>query len=110
VHEGTHKTKEEVGAKFDKKLKKRSYKVLKDRVKLVGEENGEEIHEHRHRRHDGNRLEGHERRHKDKKRRREEDGHARHRRREEATIFEGSHEGPLKKEKKLRKRDFSWGR
>jgi len=42
VHEGTHKTKEEVGAKFDKKLKKRSYKVLKDRVKLVGEENGEE--------------------------------------------------------------------
>merc|ERR1719348_2420908 len=42
VHEGTHKTKEEVGAKFDKKVKKRSYKVLKDRVKLVGEENGEE--------------------------------------------------------------------
>merc|ERR1712012_143212 len=42
VHEGTHKTKEEVGAKFDKKLKKRSYKVLKDRVKLVGEKNGEE--------------------------------------------------------------------
>merc|ERR1712200_248171 len=42
VNEGTHKTKEEVGAKFDKKLKKRSYKVLKDRVKLVGEENGEE--------------------------------------------------------------------
>merc|ERR1719209_2379746 len=42
VHEGTHKTKEEVGAKFDKKVKKRSYKVLKDMVKLVGEENGEE--------------------------------------------------------------------
>merc|ERR1719494_1665309 len=42
VHEGTHKTKEEVGAKFDKKLKKRSYKVLKDRVKLVGEEKSEE--------------------------------------------------------------------
>ena len=38
AHEGTHKTKEEVGAKFDKKVNKRSYKVLKDRIKLVGVE------------------------------------------------------------------------
>merc|ERR1712130_250211 len=35
AHEGTHKTKEEVGAKFDKKVKKCSFKVLKDRIKLV---------------------------------------------------------------------------
>merc|ERR1712233_191006 len=28
AHEGTHKTKEEVGAKFDKKVKKRSFKVM----------------------------------------------------------------------------------
>merc|ERR1719234_559138 len=41
AHEGTHKSKEEVGAKFDKKLKKRSYKVLKDRIKLVGVEEEE---------------------------------------------------------------------
>merc|ERR1719234_2625490 len=41
AHEGTHKTKEEVGAKFDKRLKKRSYKVLKDRIKLVGVEEEE---------------------------------------------------------------------
>merc|ERR1712192_37470 len=41
AHEGTHKSKEEVGAKFDKKLKKRSYKVLKDRIKLVGMEEEE---------------------------------------------------------------------
>jgi len=34
-YEGTHKTHEEVGAKFDKKLKKRKYRVLKDRVKLI---------------------------------------------------------------------------
>merc|ERR1719233_339306 len=38
AHEGTHKTKEEIGAKFDKRVKKRSYKVLKDRIKLVGVE------------------------------------------------------------------------
>merc|ERR1712080_245965 len=29
MNEGTHKTPEEVGAKFDKKLKKRRYKLLK---------------------------------------------------------------------------------
>merc|ERR1712025_1437852 len=34
LHEGTHKTQEEIGAKFDKKLKKKKYTVLKDRVKL----------------------------------------------------------------------------
>merc|ERR1711990_47196 len=34
-NEGTHKTTEEIGAKFDKKLKKRKYRVLKDKVKLV---------------------------------------------------------------------------
>merc|ERR1719234_960911 len=50
AHEGTHKSKEEVGAKFDKKMKnKSSYKVLKDRIKLVGveeeEKKGEEEEE-----------------------------------------------------------------
>merc|ERR1719278_1805738 len=35
ANEGTHKTTEEVGAKFDKKMKKRKYRVLKDKVKLV---------------------------------------------------------------------------
>jgi len=45
AHEGTHKTKEEIGAKFDKKVKKRSYKVLKDRIKLVGEEDDEKSEE-----------------------------------------------------------------
>merc|ERR1719341_969656 len=45
AHEGTHKTKEEIGAKFDKKVKKRSYKVLKDRIKLVGEEEDEKSEE-----------------------------------------------------------------
>merc|ERR1712227_813630 len=34
LHEGTHKTQEEIGAKFDKKLKKKKYSVLKDKVKL----------------------------------------------------------------------------
>jgi len=34
-HEGTHKTLEEIGAKFDKKLKKRKFRVLKDKVKLI---------------------------------------------------------------------------
>merc|ERR1712112_778144 len=34
LHEGTHKTQDEIGAKFDKKLKKKKYTVLKDRVKL----------------------------------------------------------------------------
>jgi len=33
-HEGTHKTKEDLAVKFNKKLKKRKYKVLKDRVTL----------------------------------------------------------------------------
>merc|ERR1719290_544904 len=37
-NEGTHKTKEELGAKFNKKLKKRKYIVLKDRVKLRKDE------------------------------------------------------------------------
>ena len=41
-HEGTHKTKEEVGAKFDKKLKKRSYRLLKDKVKLITEDEEKE--------------------------------------------------------------------
>ena len=41
-HEGTHKTKEEVGAKFDKKLKKRSYRLLKDKVKLITEDEDDE--------------------------------------------------------------------
>merc|ERR1719500_1522666 len=45
AHEGTHKTKEEIGAKFDKRVKKRSYKVLKDRIKLVGEEDDEKSEE-----------------------------------------------------------------
>ena len=35
IHEGTHKTAEEIGAKFDKKLKKKKYRVLKDKVTLV---------------------------------------------------------------------------
>ena len=34
-HEGTHKTLEEIGAKFDKKLKKRKFRVLKDKLKLI---------------------------------------------------------------------------
>jgi len=33
-NEGTHLTAEEIGAKFDKKLKKKKYRVLKDKVKL----------------------------------------------------------------------------
>jgi len=33
-HQGTHKTKEDLAVKFNKKLKKRKYKVLKDRVTL----------------------------------------------------------------------------
>merc|ERR1719515_469191 len=40
-HEGTHMTEEKVGAKFDKKLKKRKYRVLKDRVTLVTDEDDE---------------------------------------------------------------------
>lgn len=35
LNDGTHKTAEEVGAKFDQKLKKRRYRLLKDRVKLI---------------------------------------------------------------------------
>jgi len=34
-NEGTHHSKEDIGAKFDKKLKKRKYRILKDRVKLI---------------------------------------------------------------------------
>ena len=40
-HEGTHMTEEKVGAKFDKKLKKRKYRILKDKVKLITEEEEE---------------------------------------------------------------------
>ena len=40
-NEGTHKTTEEIGAKFDKKLKKRKYRVLKDKVKLILDDEGE---------------------------------------------------------------------
>ena len=40
-HEGTHMTEEKVGAKFDKKLKKRKYRVLKDRVTLITDEDDE---------------------------------------------------------------------
>jgi len=40
-HEGTHLTEEKVGAKFDKKLKKRKYRILKDKVKLITEEEEE---------------------------------------------------------------------
>merc|ERR1712029_269173 len=40
--ENNHKTEAEIGAKFDKKLKKKKYRVLKDRVKLVvGDEEDE---------------------------------------------------------------------
>ena len=39
-HEGTHKTPAEVGAKFDKKIKKKKYKILKDRVNLIPEDAG----------------------------------------------------------------------
>merc|ERR1719334_946117 len=42
MNEGTHKTQEEVGAKFDKKLKKRKYRLLKDKVKLILEDEPEE--------------------------------------------------------------------
>jgi len=42
-HEGTHMTEEKVGAKFDKKLKKRKYRILKDKVKLITEEEEEVI-------------------------------------------------------------------
>lgn len=42
-NEETHKTAEEIGAKFDKKLKKRKYRLLKDRVKLITDDaSGEE--------------------------------------------------------------------
>merc|ERR1719499_2421974 len=41
-NEGTHKTQEGVGAKFDKKLKKRKYRLLKDRVKLIVDDEPEE--------------------------------------------------------------------
>lgn len=45
LNEGTHKTTEEVGAKFDKKLKKRKYRLLKDKVKLILEEEAEQPEE-----------------------------------------------------------------
>lgn len=38
-HEDTHLTKEELFVKFNKKLKKRKYKILKDRVTLKTEDN-----------------------------------------------------------------------
>ena len=41
-HEGTHKTAEDVGAKFDKKIKKKKYRILKDKVKLIPDEQDEE--------------------------------------------------------------------
>merc|ERR1712130_786156 len=41
-NEGTHKTQEEVGAKFDKKLKKRKYRLPKGRVKLIVDDEPEE--------------------------------------------------------------------
>ena len=44
-HEGTHKTPEEVGAKFDKKIKKRKYRILKDKVKLIPDEQEEKEEE-----------------------------------------------------------------
>jgi len=44
-NEGTHKTKEDIGAKFDKKLKKRKYRILKDRVKLIANEEDEVVKE-----------------------------------------------------------------
>jgi len=37
-NEDTHKSAEEIGAKFDKKLKKRKYRLLKDKVKLIVDE------------------------------------------------------------------------
>jgi len=40
-NEDTHKTAEEVGSKFDKKLKKRKFRLLKDKVKLILEEEKE---------------------------------------------------------------------
>jgi len=42
LNEGTHKTAEEVGAKFDKKLKKRKYRLLKDKVRLILEDDDEQ--------------------------------------------------------------------
>ena len=41
-HEGTHKTAEEVGAKFDKKIKKKKYRILKDKVLLIPDDQEEE--------------------------------------------------------------------
>jgi len=41
-NEETHKTAEEVGTKFDKKLKKRKFRLLKDKVKLIIEEEEKE--------------------------------------------------------------------
>ena len=43
-HEGTHKTLEEIGAKFDKKLKKRKFRVLKDKVKLILDDTEKKSH------------------------------------------------------------------
>lgn len=34
AHPGTHKSEAEIGAKFDKKIGKKTYKILKDRVRL----------------------------------------------------------------------------
>merc|ERR1712106_525401 len=42
LNEGTHKSAEEVGAKFDKKLKKRKYRLLKDKVRLILDDDDEQ--------------------------------------------------------------------
>lgn len=42
AHPATHKTLEEIGAKFDKKIRKKQYKILKDRVRLSANEEEEE--------------------------------------------------------------------
>jgi len=41
-HEGTHKSVEEIGAKFDKKIKKRQFRILKDKVKLIVDQEEEQ--------------------------------------------------------------------
>jgi len=44
-HGTTHQTAEEIGAKFDKKIKKKQYRILKDRVRLTGSGESEENEE-----------------------------------------------------------------
>jgi hypothetical protein len=43
--EGTHKTVEEVGAKFEKKIKKMKCRILNDKVKLIQDEQEEQQYE-----------------------------------------------------------------